>query len=642
MKVVIKEREFEYQSDYPIDWFFSAGDYFKFPVEIGKNKCFVKRFEKKSPESVSGWLFMTSLKGKYEKNLPRLHDIVTVKEKNKDVQYIFYDFIEGTTLDKLSTPPAEIDLQKLTDDIFNALNAVHKYKFWFADFCEKNIFCKNNGQFFLVDLDSVQPDSIAPNNEIYGSKDYWVVVYKFYTHILGFEDLKLSDIDGKLLNKLQVIFLILNIKLAGVKSQLNYSTGKDFDHLPIYLDNIDPAFGILFEKVFKDAENLDGKEIDEEIKQLISKKITHNNLENIQESQTGDLRINSFTVSSLQVQHDEKFTLNWEVENAKKLVLFRNDKPVKDITIKNNSIEITEKAHDGKPAKVEFHLIVSNKNAQIKSDLILISVEPKVNIILIPPVENLIPDEEIGIGNPPEIQLPELPSKPIITVKETLKDRPVIVKPNPNKKKRTLLYASLALILGLIALFYFKNNGQKNEIINLPPIDSVVQTNTPEPIIDSAFTEIKTDTVTSIIEPVKKVSEKKKLPKKTVVTTTIIEEEEEVEEEQKEPHSPAKEVVQTKASGLDLNDIKDKIEFVPVRGGLLNLGKVRGYVLKNNSNFDIKQIKIEVINANNNESKSFTFENVRHQSKSSPQNVEEGFKLLTSKNSKSFVVIAVD
>jgi len=55
MKVTIKQREEEYISDYPDGWKFSAGDPFKFPVLIGSHPCFIKRFEQKSPEDISGW-----------------------------------------------------------------------------------------------------------------------------------------------------------------------------------------------------------------------------------------------------------------------------------------------------------------------------------------------------------------------------------------------------------------------------------------------------------------------------------------------------------------------------------------------------------------------------------------------------------
>ncbi len=76
MKVIIKEREYDYVSDYPDGWRFFSSDYFKFPVEIGSNKCFIKRFEKKNPEQISGWPLLLSLKGKNEPNLPRIHDII--------------------------------------------------------------------------------------------------------------------------------------------------------------------------------------------------------------------------------------------------------------------------------------------------------------------------------------------------------------------------------------------------------------------------------------------------------------------------------------------------------------------------------------------------------------------------------------
>ena len=52
MIVTIKEKEYEYISDYPDGWFFSARDHFKCPVELGVNKCFIKRFDRKNQNEV--------------------------------------------------------------------------------------------------------------------------------------------------------------------------------------------------------------------------------------------------------------------------------------------------------------------------------------------------------------------------------------------------------------------------------------------------------------------------------------------------------------------------------------------------------------------------------------------------------------
>jgi hypothetical protein len=75
MKVVIREREYEYLSDFPAGWIFSNGDYFKFPVKIDANNCFIKRFEG-PPENISGWKLLLNLKGRHEPNLPRIYDII--------------------------------------------------------------------------------------------------------------------------------------------------------------------------------------------------------------------------------------------------------------------------------------------------------------------------------------------------------------------------------------------------------------------------------------------------------------------------------------------------------------------------------------------------------------------------------------
>src|SRR4051812_17978346 len=101
MKVRIKEKDYEYFSDYPDGWSFSARNHFKPMVPVGPHRCFVKRYEKKALEQVPGWQLLMNLKGKNESNLPRLHDIVLESGSGKDMYYVFFDYIEGNTLDKV-------------------------------------------------------------------------------------------------------------------------------------------------------------------------------------------------------------------------------------------------------------------------------------------------------------------------------------------------------------------------------------------------------------------------------------------------------------------------------------------------------------------------------------------------------------
>src|ERR1700712_4733896 len=101
MRIIIKETEYEYESDYPSGWLSSSVDSFKFPVNIGHHSCFIKRLEKKSPASISGWDLLVKLENKNEPNLAKIYDIKSVEEKGKRVYYVFYECIIGKTLDVL-------------------------------------------------------------------------------------------------------------------------------------------------------------------------------------------------------------------------------------------------------------------------------------------------------------------------------------------------------------------------------------------------------------------------------------------------------------------------------------------------------------------------------------------------------------
>src|SRR5579859_3946317 len=153
MQVVIKEREYEYRSDFNDGWEFSAGDYFKFPVRIGRHPCFIKRFAR-STDRIAGWGLLQALKAKYLPGLPRVHDIINTEEKGQQVWYVLCECMDGDTLDTVIRRDAgAIDCVKLVSDLFQALESIHGHGYWFADFCEKNIFCTKAGRFYLIDLD---------------------------------------------------------------------------------------------------------------------------------------------------------------------------------------------------------------------------------------------------------------------------------------------------------------------------------------------------------------------------------------------------------------------------------------------------------------------------------------------------------
>jgi hypothetical protein len=401
MEVTIKERPHQYVSDYPHGWNRFSNDYFKCPVEIGNYKCFVKRFEKKNPSKISGWNLLLDLKGKHEANLPRVNDIVSIQEDSKYVHYLFYDYLEGETLDKVISKDFKEDLQTLCNDLFSALHSLYNRDYWFADFCEKNIFCEKKGRFLLVDLDSAQPLEELPTNDMAGNKEYWSLVFDFYHNILGQKNFRSSDINGISLNYLQVIFLLLRLRMFYSNKIDEYDTAKLFHQLPATLNNISPSFSKIFDRIFQnEIKPLSENDISE-IKKLVDENIINysgsyedkgidesievpeKHLKSKVSSRPVIIRFgvtnhiaqdgNNYTVES-----GKTFVLSWDVENVSNIELHKNGVLYKTLNTEEESIEIIEVAYDGKEKKIEYTLMVSNDVESIKSRGITVIVKESV------------------------------------------------------------------------------------------------------------------------------------------------------------------------------------------------------------------------------------------------------------------------
>ena len=382
MRVVIKEKEYDYVSDFPDGWVFSKGDYFKVVKIFDKHTCFIKRFEVKTPANISGWKLMVNLKGKNENNLSRLYDIAETRESGKNIYYVFYEFIEGETLYKLISQNAEIDFKILTEDLICAIQSLQKKDYWFADFTEKNIFCDKKGRFVLIDLDSAQPASEAPNNDMWGEKEYWVLVLNFYKEILHKQQLLPSDINGISLNYLQIVFLVLRLKIFYSGKQNEYYSHELFDHLPAYLNNLSPSFKIIFNKLFQNNKLPPQSDDINEIKNLIEKYII-----NIQPPSTQPV-INEFIVNDYfekdkddyVVEKGKIFTLKWNVENASDIELYKNGNFYKKLGNGEKNTEFTEEVRNSTETKIEYTLVALKDSAKKDAKSLTITVKE-----LIPP-----------------------------------------------------------------------------------------------------------------------------------------------------------------------------------------------------------------------------------------------------------------
>ncbi|WP_207510977.1 hypothetical protein [Longitalea luteola] len=216
MQVMINGRLVDYISDFdPVDiqsnvtrnWRVSAGDYFKFPVRIADANCFVKRFDRKDTD-ISGYKLLLRLKGKRLSGLPFIHDLVRVREGNKEILYLFTEYLPGNTLEDLQRKGFRFLPQKLSSDLYAALHSIHQQGFWFPDFDPKNLYRANTGDFYLIDLDSTYSLDELPKAKMFGSKDYWAPVYNFYRQVMGFTSEEIKQLKGDAFNTLHLLYFI--------------------------------------------------------------------------------------------------------------------------------------------------------------------------------------------------------------------------------------------------------------------------------------------------------------------------------------------------------------------------------------------------------------------------------------------------
>lgn len=383
MIVLINGKEFEYQSDYPEGWKFSAGDPFKFPVQIGDQLCFVKRFEQKNPKNISGWELLLKLTGKTEQNLSKIYDIKKVEEKNKSVFYIFYEYLDGNTLDK-RVRNGEINLSILNSSLFNGIRSLQKYDFWFADFCEKNIFCRKDGTFVLVDIDSTQKTVDMPDNEMYGSKDYWILVFKFYKEILNKTDIKLSDINGISFNFLQIVFLIFRLKLFYQGKNKDYNSTGLYNLLHLRLNDTVPEIREIFLKALQYGLQPLTEDQVTKLEKLVEEKIIK--VEQLKEAPAEVVNlpvIKQFTSSKTEIERGEEFILSWQVENANKLELHKNGAMYRSIESSKTSINLVGFA-DGTQQQSSYQIVAYKDLTMAKSEPLTISLKSSKPVVIDP------------------------------------------------------------------------------------------------------------------------------------------------------------------------------------------------------------------------------------------------------------------
>jgi serine/threonine protein kinase len=224
MNVTINGTNYDYEPNFePSEWKMQAGAYFKFPVTIGRSVCFVKRFQHKP----CGWGLVQKLIGEIYEYLPKVYSAQEVIENNKVVYYFITEFLEGSILSDMLSKRNVVDIKNLPNQILKSLQVIHNKGYWFADFCEKNIYwASKSNRYVLIDLDSCEPLNVKPSHRpntagyIPGQEfANWTI--SFFRDILDYDDIEFSTINGRLLNFCQLVFLASKIGLFRLKLSEN-------------------------------------------------------------------------------------------------------------------------------------------------------------------------------------------------------------------------------------------------------------------------------------------------------------------------------------------------------------------------------------------------------------------------------------
>jgi hypothetical protein len=407
MEVNIYDGAFEWQSDYDIGWLFSSGDDYKFPVVIGeKHACFIKRFAR-NPERVSGWRLVQALRATKQPGLPRIHDIVQTEESDTRVRYLFYECMEGGTLDELIRKGWAPDPGRLLADLFKGLVSIHRHEHWMSDFCEKNIFCKRDDTYCLIDLDSAHPVSARPDNEMFGNKELWALAFSYLNQQLDLDHIRPADLPGPVLNYLQAALLVLRVKVALVDRKEEYKSTAFRDRLPALLDAAVPEFRELFTEIVRSGVLVPPEEDIERIKELLVRRVVHGDA--VPKPERGPIGVGgmgtggggmgiggggagmggdrgggeikappvvrSFTCDKKRLWKGGAFTLSWEVSDGDKVTVCRNGLPYKAAAKGLGAITLTER-YDGKEKKIVFTLMATNEKGVVNSEPLLVHVGP--------------------------------------------------------------------------------------------------------------------------------------------------------------------------------------------------------------------------------------------------------------------------
>lgn len=278
MKVFINNQRYDFESDYDLmrpsnnGWSKQNQDAFKI-TKIGDTMVFVKRFDK-SANKIVGCNFLRQVQNAKIPFLPMIYDLVSVQENGREVTYLFQETLNGNTFEEYITNGQKITLNpyRLMENLYHAFKSILKKGFWYTDFVPKNIFVGQDGNFYLIDLDSVAPLNILPNADCAElsnvDRRYKIAVSKYvYRDILKYNYATIRDnLTGDTINFLELFIFLGQCHYFLSKGYAsNFLDPKTLNAVPQYLFDKNTNYT---QAIFKSCFSCDNNTIHQQILNL--------------------------------------------------------------------------------------------------------------------------------------------------------------------------------------------------------------------------------------------------------------------------------------------------------------------------------------------------------------------------------------
>lgn len=211
-----------YGVDYEFDfrkienWKTQSGDPFAFPINIGNQNCFVKKFKKHPPKSRA---LLNLLNGEEVRGISPVYAFKEGKEYDLPVYYLVQKLSKGVVMDVefKRAESRKVDVEGFATHIYWGLQEIHQHNYWHCDLCFKNVLVNvDSNDFTLIDLDSCLSENEGPDKNRIVNQDFYVALLSYFNN-MGYH-IELKELSGKKYNLLQLAMAVAHVSYLNIEN----------------------------------------------------------------------------------------------------------------------------------------------------------------------------------------------------------------------------------------------------------------------------------------------------------------------------------------------------------------------------------------------------------------------------------------